>query len=88
MIEGKGIMFVWHSAHEINVSSGIVMDWFFLCLLAVSHTLCKYLTVVLTLLATVDKLMPRREGKRISLMVTFQARSLLDCRKATRKDRT
>jgi hypothetical protein len=88
MIKGKGIMFVWHSAYEINVSSINVMNWFFLCLLAVSHTLCKYLTVVLTLLATVDKLMPRREGKRISLMVTFQARALLDCRKATRKDRT
>lgn len=59
MIKRKDIMFVWRSASEINVSSKNVMNWFFLCLLAVSHTLCKYLTVVLTLLATVDKLMPR-----------------------------
>jgi hypothetical protein len=43
--------------NETNYSAGFVSRKFFLCLLAVSHTLCKYLISVLTFFHSVDKLM-------------------------------
>ena len=61
-ITGKVLLhaiFVWLYGCAVCFLTTIVSGKFFLCLLAVSHTLCKYLTVVLTLVATVDKLMPQ-----------------------------
>ncbi|MFD1800989.1 hypothetical protein ACFSFZ_02060 [Mixta tenebrionis] len=53
-------IFMRATGKMLNFSSGFVSGWFFLCLLAVSHTLCKYLTSVLTSLRSVDKLMFHR----------------------------
>ncbi|WP_133158601.1 hypothetical protein [Mixta theicola] len=50
-------MFIGLIGSVANFPTSFVIGRFFLCLLAVSHTLCKYLTSVLTFFHSVDKLM-------------------------------
>ena len=58
-------IFIGVNEIAMNFSTGFVIGWFFLCLLAVSHTLCKYLISVLTFFHSVDKLMfHRSKGSR------------------------
>ena len=58
-------IFIGLKRPAMNFPTGFVIGRFFLCLLAVSHTLCKYLISVLTFFHSVDKLMFRRsKGSR------------------------
>ena len=50
-------LFIGLNSILMNFPTAFVIGRFFLCLLAVSHTLCKYLISVLTFFHSVDKLM-------------------------------